>query len=129
MDINTKEKFILLITEGLEVDQSKYIIKFETVSKAEANRYASELRDMLLDATPDLRVDQRRDDTRTQDFGATLVVVLGTPSVLAAIKAIDNWLKLRNSASLTIEKDGQIIAQNLTSKDAAKLAELFLTKK
>ncbi len=111
------------------MDQQTYIIKFEDISAAEANRYASELRDKLLDATPDIQVDQRRDDSRTQDFGATLVLILGTPAVIAIAKAIGNWLQLRNSASLTIEKDGQVIAKNIKSKDAARLAELFLTKK
>jgi hypothetical protein len=110
------------------VDQQTYTIKFNNSSVADANRYASELRNMLLDATPDVEVDQRRDDLRTQDFGATLVLVLGTPAVIAIAKAIGDWLKLRQSASLTIEQDGHVIAQNLTSKDALKLAELLSKK-
>lgn len=110
------------------MEKQTYTIKFEDISAAEGNQYASELRNMLLDATPDVEVDQRRADTHTQDFGATLVLILGTPAVIAITRAIGNWLQLRNSASLTIEKDGRIIAKNITSKDAAKLAELFLTK-
>lgn len=110
------------------MEKQTYIIKFEGISAAEGNQYASELRNMLLDSTPDVKVDQRRDDTRTQDLGATLVLILGTPAVIAISKAIGNWLQLRNSASLTIEKDGRIIAKNITSKDAARLAELFLAK-
>lgn len=110
------------------MEKQMYTIKFEGISAAEGNRYASELRNMLLDATPDAEVDQRRSDTRTQDFGATLVLILGTPAVIAITRAIGNWLQLRNSASLTIEKDGRVIAKNISSKDAAKLAELFLTK-
>jgi hypothetical protein len=111
------------------LDQEIFTIKFEGVSAAEANQYASELRNTLLDAIPDVKVDQRRDDIRSQDFGATLVLILGTPAVIAISKAIGNWLQLRNSASLTIENDGRVIARNITSKDAAKLAELMLTKK
>jgi hypothetical protein len=71
----------------------------------------------------------KRDDPSTQDFGSTLVLVLGTPAVVAAATAIGNWLQLRAKASLTIETpDKKIVAQNVTRKDAARLAELFLTQ-
>lgn|SRR5690242_7440062 len=108
--------------------QQMYTIKFAGISAAEAGFYGNELRDILLDANPDVVVKQHRDDPRTQDFGSTLVLILGAPAVVSIANAIGNWLKLRNSASLTIEKDGNIIAQNLTSKDASRLAELFLSK-
>ena len=69
-----------------------------------------------------------RDDPRAQDFGATLVRILGTPSVVAVATAVGNWLKLRNSASLTFETaDKRVIVQNITSKNAAELAHLLLT--
>ena len=111
------------------MEQQIYIIKFEDISIAEADRYASELRDILLDATPDVRIDRMRDNPQTQDLGATLALILGTPAVTAIAVAMGNWLKLRNSASLTIEKDGRVIAKNITSKDAARLTELFLANK
>lgn len=110
------------------MEQQTYTITFEHVSMAEANRYASELRDTVLDASPDIKVEQQRNDTRTQDFGASVVLILGTPAVMALVKALGDWLHLRNSASLVLEKDGRIIAQNITSKDAAKLAELFMSQ-
>jgi hypothetical protein len=111
------------------MEEQKYLITFEDISVAEANRYASELRNALLDATTDIEVYQTRSDDRTQDFGATLVLILGTPAVLAVAKALGDWLKLRNSAKITIDKDGQVIAENLTSKDALKLAELLRQQK
>ncbi len=112
------------------MNQQAYVIKFTSVSVADANRYARELRDTLLDAAPDIQVERRRGDPRTQDFGATLVLILGTSSVTAIAKAIGDWLKLRNSASLTVETpEGHMLVQNITSKDAAKLAELLMPKK
>lgn len=109
------------------MDQQTYIIKFNDATTAEANRYANELRNFLLDSTSDIKVDQRRDDSRTQDFGSILVLVLGTSSVNLIAKAIGNWLQLRNQASLTIAtSEKKVIAKNLTSKDAARLTELFL---
>lgn len=111
------------------MDQSIYIIKFGGVSTAEANQFASELRNALLDATPDIRVDQKRNDNTTQDFGSVLVLILGTSSVTAIARALGNWLQLRSSASLTIKSsERKIIATNITSKDAAKLIELLVTK-
>jgi hypothetical protein len=112
------------------VDQQSYIIKFDGISVAEANLYAEELRDLLLDAASDVEVDRKRDDPSTQDFGATLVLVLGTPAVAVIAKALGDWLILRRQAGITIKTaNGEIIGTNLTSKDAMKLAELLLEKK
>lgn len=111
------------------MDQQTYIVTFGEVSPADANRYAEELRNALLDATPDITVQRRRENAYTQDFGATLVLILGTPAVAAVVAAVDNWLKLRNSASLTWKTaDEQIIVQNISSKNAAELAQLLLNK-
>ena len=112
------------------MNQQTYIITFDDVSPADANLYADELRNTLLDATPDIIVQRRRDDPRTQDFGATLVLVLGTPAVVTVAKTIGDWLKLRTSASLTIETpEKRIVVQNITSKNAAQLAERLLSQK
>jgi hypothetical protein len=114
----------------MSVDQQTYIIQFDHVTGAEANLYASELRDALLDAAPDVEVDRKRDDPITQDFGATLVLVLGAPAVVAIAKAMGDWLTLRRQTGITIKTaDGEIVGTNLTSKDALKLAELLLAKK
>ena len=112
------------------MDQQTYIIKFDNASDAEANRYASELRDMLLDAASDVEVDRRRDNPDTQDFGATLVLVLGAPAIVAIATALGNWLTLHRRAGITIKTaNGEIVGTNLTSKDVLKLADLLLTKK
>ena len=111
------------------MDQQTYIVTFEGVPLADAHRYAEELRNALLDATPDLTVQRRRENPLTQDFGATLVLTLGTPAVVAVVTAVGNWLKLRNSASLTWKTaDGHMIVQNITSKNATELAQLLLSK-
>jgi hypothetical protein len=112
------------------MEEKTYIIRFNDISLADANRYAEELRNTLLDASRSVKVNRRREDPNTQDFGATLVLILGAPAVVAAAKALGNWLQLRNSASVTLEDaDGKIIAKNITGKDAAKLTELFIDKK
>ncbi len=111
------------------MDEQTYIITFDDASAADANRYAEELRQALLDASPDVEVHRRRDDPCTQDFGSTLVLLLGTPAAGAVVAAIGNWLALRNRASVTVKRpDGEIVVQNITSKKAGELAQLALNK-
>jgi len=111
------------------MDQQTYIVTFEGVSPADANRYAEELRNALLDATSDISVQRMREDPRAMDFGAMLVLVLGTPAVVASVRAIENWLRLRYGASITLKTaNGEVIVQNITSKNAAELARLQINK-
>ncbi len=111
------------------MERQIYTITFDGVSAADANRYASELRNMLLDVSSDIEVERKREDPRTQDFGSILLLVLGTPAIPALIKAVGDWLSLRHKVGITIKTvEGEIIATNLTNKDAMKLAERFPPK-
>jgi hypothetical protein len=111
------------------MDKQTYIVTIEEDSPANIQRYAEELRNFILDATPDITVARRRENPLTQDFGATLVLTLGTPAVVAMVTAVGNWLKLRTSASLNWKTaDGHVIVQNITSKNATELVQLLLSK-
>jgi hypothetical protein len=111
------------------VAEQAFIIEFEGVSQADANRYANELRDELLDSVPELRIQQRAADPNSQDFGSTLILILGAPAVVAVAKGVRAWLERRNIASLTVKTPkGEIIARGLTSKDAALLADRLRTR-
>ena len=111
------------------MEKQTYFVTFENASVAEANRDTEELRHIILEASPDITVQRQRDDPRSQDFGATLVLLLGTPAAGALIKAIGDWLALRNRASLTIRRaDEAIVLQNITSAKATELAQLQLTR-
>ncbi len=112
------------------MERQTYTITFDSVSVADANRYASELRNILLDATSDVEVERTRADPRAQDFGATLLLALGTSAVPAIVKSIGDWLSLHHKVGITIKTaEGEIIATNLTSKDAMKLADRLLPPK
>jgi len=117
------------------VDQQSYMITFDDVSPADANRYADELSDALLDATADITVQRRPDVPRAQDFGATLVLLLGTPVAVALAKTITtvigNWLQLRQGQGISVTvktADRQMSIKNMTSEHATQLVQLFLTK-
>jgi len=112
------------------MNEQTYTITFDNVSPDDANLYAEELKNAVLDATPDVVVQRKRGDPRAQDFGATLILILGAPATVAVANAIGNWLKMRSNASLTFKTaDENILVQNITSKDAVRLVELLQTKK
>ena len=98
---------IYFSSEGRDVmNDQTYLLSFTGVSEAEANRYAEELREVLLDATTEITVQRQRENPLAQDLGATLALIMGTPAVVAAVQAIGNWLQKRSSASLTMAPGG-----------------------
>ena len=117
------------------MDQQTYIIRFDEISEADANRYAIELRNMILDASPDVEVERRRDNPSALDFGATLVLILGTPAATAVTsaiaQAIGNWL-LRHRGDITIERENgkitKISGTNLPTNQQLKLINEILSK-
>ena len=48
------------------MEKLTYFITFENASAAEANRYAEELRHIILEASPDVIVQRQRDDPHSQ---------------------------------------------------------------
>ncbi|MGC1295298.1 MAG: hypothetical protein WA869_09665 [Alloacidobacterium sp.] len=99
-------------------------LSFEGADVAEANRFAAELAERLRDADASIDVQQRRADPSAQDFGATLVLVLGAPAVIALAKSVSAWLAMRPNAKVTIKgRDGTVIASGLTSTDARAVIE------
>jgi hypothetical protein len=104
----------------------KLVIKFENVSVGEANVLAEELRDDLLDADRTLTVERRRDDVSTQDAGSTLLLILGTQSVVILAQAVKAWAARRPATSLRVETpDGKLVATGLDNKDSARIVQAF----
>jgi len=103
-----------------------YIIEIGGVSPADANRYAEELGDALRGATSEVEVEQRRADRNAQDFGATLVLILGTPVAVVLAKAFRDWINRRDNARLRFKTpEGEILIENVTAKDMHKILELL----
>lgn len=57
------------------MSEQTYLLSFTGVSVAEANRYAEELRDDLLDSSAGVVVQRQRENPLAQDFGASLVLL------------------------------------------------------
>lgn len=109
----------------MEQPNRKLILRIQGPSVAESNQLAAELRQSVLDASPDVEARISREGEASQDFGASLVLVLGTPAVIAVAKGIQAWLKRRPAATLEMEENGSLKATNLTSRDARRIVEIL----
>lgn len=109
------------------MDPQVYLIAFENVSAGEANRFAEELRNALLDSSiPAIEVERKRHDPRTLDTGQILQVILDASSITALVTVIGNWL-VRRRASLTFKRpEGDIIATNINDKTVTELTRLLV---
>lgn len=104
-------------------------LSFEGAEIDDANRFAAELAERLRDADPPIDAQETRVDQSAQDFGATLVLVLGAPAVIALAKGVSGWLTMRPNAKITLKrKDNTVIASGLTSADARAVIEQELGK-
>lgn len=112
------------------MDKQKFIIRFEGLTSAEASVESQRLQERLADASPDIDVKLRRERAESMDMGATLVLLLGTPAIIAAANGFAAWLGQRGNrpGSLVVERvraDGSIERFKFDgdSADAAKVAE------
>ena len=101
-------------------------ISFDNCSAGEAAQLANQLEQDLREAAA-AEISRKKDRPDSQDFGATLVVLFGTPVAIVLAKAVSNFLRRHSGASISITKDG-VMAKNLDSKDAARIAEAFAGK-
>jgi len=52
-------------------------------------------------------------------------LLFGTPVAIALAKSVTAFLQRNSGASITITSSGAVVATNLDSRDAAKIAEAF----
>jgi hypothetical protein len=104
---------------------------FPDTSTAEGNQLASSLADALEDLDPNIVVDRQRERSDTQDFGATLAVILGTAAVTAVAKGIAAWLARNSGARIEIRREGNLVllASHLDSKDIPRIAEALISER
>ena len=112
---------------GGTMENARVTIQFPNVTPDLGNVYAEELQDELRDtlAAGD-RVERRRTDPESQDFGATLVLVLGTTAVTAIAEGIRTWLARNSGVSLDIVVGNKTVhARNLDSQGVQELAKVL----
>src|SRR4051794_1659720 len=104
--------------------QEPFVIRFPELDKKEANlsaqNLAAELRELGV-----AKAEQQRDNVEAQDFGATVILVLGTSSITAVAKGLAIWVKRNSGTIIEITKaDGtRVFASNLDSVDASRIVQ------
>lgn len=106
-----------------------FSIRFPDTTAAEANRLAAELKQVLSETHPDVRVTQARERTDTMDLGPLLEIVLSSAVAVEVAKGLFAWLQKRRNATLEITKDGTLRATGLRVKDVKALTEMILKQK
>lgn len=102
-------------------EEQNYKIRFKESSIAEAGKRAEGLRQDLA-GVADVSAKIEQEDPTNQDFGATLVLILGAPAAVAVAKGIADYLR-RVRGKITIEADGKIIAENISGEDIGKIEQ------
>jgi hypothetical protein len=96
---------------GSMTKAADFLIAFQGVDVATANGLAADLEDFLSESVPDADIERRREDPLTQDFGATLAIIVGSAAVTALAKGVASWLARRQDARLVLKSvdiDGQV---------------------
>ena len=110
------------------MQNKELVISFPGITKDLANRFAKALADDLkLNIVGLQKAESRRDDESAQDFGATIVLILGTAAATAVAKGIRTWLE-RNNTSAELYENGTVIVKNLKSEDIATIAKAMSSK-
>lgn len=109
-------------------EQQSFKIRFPDLTASEAGKRAEDLRQDLLGVSPDARATIEQEDPSNQDFGATLVLILGAPAAVAIAKGIADYLS-RVRGTITIEADGKIIAENISGADVAKIEQALSSRR
>jgi hypothetical protein len=110
------------------MDHQKLEITFEGSLPADAAKFAQDLENELRGADRSAKISLEKARPDSQDFGTTLVLLFGTPAAIALAKAVIAFLQRNSGASITITKAGTVVARNMDSKDAARIAEAFVGK-
>ncbi len=104
--------------------QTSVMLTFTDATEDRGNQYATDLRAALLRIDPTVQVQRQRDRGEAQDFGSTLVLVLGTSAISALAHGIAAWLQRNAGARISVKKaDGTLVATGLDSKDVASVVQ------
>jgi hypothetical protein len=111
------------------MDKAGIAIHFPDVTPDLGNVYAEDLRASLEESLKaGGRLERRRTSSESQDFGATLVLILGTSAVTAIAQGIRTWLARNSGVSIDIVVRGKVFrARNLDSQGVQELARVLAT--
>ena len=89
----------------------RIIVRVEESSSAASNQSANDLEDIVRRVTSGrVEIKRVRESNQTQDFGATLAVILGTPAAIALAKGVHQFIAKRGSRVVIETEAGKVIA-------------------
>ncbi|MFC3964479.1 hypothetical protein [Nocardia jiangsuensis] len=77
---------------------------FADVDLSVADDQCADLQDSLTTDASEVSATRVRDNALTQDFGATLLIALSTPSVVVVARELTKWLARRYDARLVLRR-------------------------
>lgn len=95
----------------------------ETV--ASASRQSQALERILQEHSLGAEIRRVKTSHSHMDGGATLAIILASPVLIAFARALQIFLQRHNSSSITIKRDGTVIAENISAKDASRIIDLL----
>src|ERR1700680_1512804 len=99
------------------------VIDFMGCSSADANRYAQDLEGALIRLDSSIEI-ERATQEASQEIVSSLVLLFGTPVAASLAHAIYTFLARNSGVKIRISTPKrELIADNLDSKDAARIAE------
>jgi hypothetical protein len=119
-----------MMTGGTPMEQTIVKIAFPNLESPEASERAQDLLDELrqdAELRPHLdlgRTALARTDREAQDFGATLIAVLGTPAIIILARTLKSWAE--RTGTSTIELNGVHI-ENVRGQDIARIIKALGT--
>ena len=103
-------------------EKTAFVLRFEGITLDEGNVLARELEAEVRAAHRDAEARVTKDDQANQDFGATLLLILGTPAVVIVARAIADYIQ-RRGVSVSITPEGGVSINNLKSSDVANVVK------
>jgi hypothetical protein len=99
------------------MSQQSVEIHFPDTTPDQAGRLADSLKQDLVMTGEDIQMHRKREDDKAQDFGAMLVLILGTAAVTAVAEGIRAWMQRTGTS---IECNGVTI-KNVDSTNLAAI--------
>jgi hypothetical protein len=103
-------------------EKTAFELRFEGITLDEGNVLAKELEAEIRASHKDVEARVSKDDKTNQDFGATLVLMLGTPAVVIVARAIADYIQ-RRGVSVSITPAGGVSITGVKSGDVANVVK------
>jgi hypothetical protein len=96
-------------------------INFVGANAADASRLAEDLANYLKTFGNGVDAEVTGGSSDTMDLGATVVLVLGTPAVIALARGVADWIRKQGDPDLVIKtKDGSVEVKGGLDQEAKK---------